>query len=116
MGMSAANAADESDFLDEAAERQAFMEAVAEWRKADAEAGGERQPLRIEREYLTGPSEKKKQGDVKVSAAGNNTTGGGSGSNTSLTGAAGGGGMWKNPFSGASMNDDLVDEAPVIIH
>jgi len=72
--------------LDEAAERQAFAEAVAEWRRADAEAvaAGTKKPLVIEREYLTGPSSTGK-------------TSGGVG--TSFGEEAGGMGMWKNPFA-----------------
>ncbi len=72
--------------LDEAAERQAFAEAVAEWRRADAEAAatGTKKPLVIEREYITGPS-------------GTGKTSGGVG--TSFGEEAGGMGMWKNPFA-----------------
>jgi len=73
--------------LDEAAERQAFAEAVAEWRRADAEAAaaGTKKPLVIEREYLTGPS------------SNTGKTSGGVG--TSFGEESGGMGMWKNPFA-----------------
>eukprot|EP01032_Pedospumella_encystans_P022955 gene22955-26000_t len=94
--------------LDEAAERQAFAEAVAEWRRADAEAAaaGTKKPLVIEREYLTGPSSSGKSG---------------AGVGTSFGEEAGGMGMWKNPFAPAAaavedskkgyVDGDVLDEA-----
>jgi hypothetical protein len=97
--MSAINAADEGDILDEAAERQAFMDAVAEWRKADAADGSSRQPLRIEREYL-GEKSSTKAPVAKISG----------GVGASLSGGDVGGGMWKNPFAPSS---EVVDDTPV---
>ena len=84
------NAADEEDggrggVLDEAAERQAFMEAVAEWRRADV--AGPKQPLVIEREYLTG---KKKSETADDS-----------------------GDMWKNPFAPPAAAADSSDRRKV---
>lgn len=82
------------------------MDAVAEWRKADAD--GERQPVRIEREYLSGSSKGTNKGASK-SAAGTGTS-----SSASLLGSANGGanreGMWKNPFAppGAAEDDEQV--------
>lgn len=90
-------------YLDEAAERQAFMDAVAEWRKADGD--GAKQPLRIEREYITGPAEKN-----SGKASGKSAASSGTASSASLVGGASGGasdGMWKNPFAPASAaNED----------
>eukprot|EP01032_Pedospumella_encystans_P021486 gene21486-24372_t len=94
--------------LDEAAERQAFAEAVAEWRRADAQAAaaGTKKPLVIEREYLTDPSSSCKSG---------------AGVGTSFGEEAGGMGMWKNPFAPAAsavedskkgyVGGDVLDEA-----
>ena len=53
-----ANSADNrGDYLDEEAERQAFKEAVEEWRRQDAEikttTGGNKPCVRIDREYLS---------------------------------------------------------------
>jgi hypothetical protein len=96
--MSGINAADEGDILDEAAERQAFMDAVAEWRKADA-ADGSHQPVRIEREYL-GEKSSAKAPVAKISG----------GVGASLSGVDVGGGMWKNPFAQSS---EVVDDTPV---
>jgi hypothetical protein len=79
------NAADEGDMLDEAAERQAFMDAVAEWRKADAGDDGARKPVTIEREYQNGGK-----------AAGKSSDGAGAGS---LAQSGGQSDMWKNPFA-----------------
>lgn len=82
--------------LDEAAERAAFAEAVAEWRRADATtvaAGGTKKPMVIEREYLTGPS--------KTTSGAKNSAGTG----TEFGEEAGGMGMWKNPFAPAPVPD-----------
>jgi hypothetical protein len=79
------NAADEGDMLDEAAERQAFMDAVAEWRKADAGDNGARKPVTIEREYQSGGKAVGKSSD---GAAGG-----------SLAQSGGQSDMWKNPFA-----------------
>lgn len=82
--------------LDEAAERAAFAEAVAEWRRADAEAAatGNKKPLVIEREYITGPSK-----PAAKSAAG-------TGTGTAFGEEAGGMSMWKNPFAPPTRDDD----------
>jgi len=82
--------------LDEAAERAAFAEAVAEWRRADAEAAatGTKKPLVIEREYITGPSKPA----AKAAA--------GTGTSTTFGEEAGGMSMWKNPFAPPTRDDD----------
>lgn len=82
--------------LDEAAERAAFAAAVAEWRRADAEAAaaGTKKPLVIEREYITGPSKQ-----ATKSAAGTGTS-------TNFGEEAGGMSMWKNPFAPPVRDDE----------
>jgi len=86
-----------SDVLDEAAERAAFQEAVAEWRRQDQVAaavataeggGGGGRGIRIVREYLGG--------SAATPAAAT------AGHSASLAAAAAGGGdagMWNNPFA-----------------
>lgn len=93
--------------LDEAAERQAFAEAVAEWRKADAEAAaaGTKKPLVIEREYLAGSSGSAKTGAAKSTA----------GVGTNFGEESGGMGMWKNPFAPASSAVDDPKQVAFIV-
>ena len=100
------NAADEGDVLDEAAERQAFMDAVAEWRKADA-VDGPKQPLRIEREYLG------KGGFSAKASTGADSKSGAEGRSGSLVGGDAGAGMWKNPFAPPSAENEVFDDSPV---
>ncbi|KAJ1438183.1 hypothetical protein B484DRAFT_444780 [Ochromonadaceae sp. CCMP2298] len=81
-GSAMANAADD-DVMDEAAERKAFQQAVAEWRREDeqaAAAGLPKQPLRIEREYQKAPA-----GEP--------------------------GNMWTNPFGAPAADPEMLDEA-----
>ena len=82
-----ANSADSSrsDYLDEAAERQAFKEAVEEWRRQDAEskaaaAGRGKPSVQIEREY------KESTSIVQLSSNGND---------------------WKDPFAAPTSKEDV---------
>ena len=83
------NAADHD--MDEAAERQAFMEAVAEWRRVDQESGI-KAPVRIEREYL-GAAGAKAPSSSSSSASSLANAG------ASDAGSKAEDGMWKNPFA-----------------
>jgi hypothetical protein len=93
---SSANSADSSrsDYLDEAAERQAFKEAVEEWRRQDAEskaaaaAGGGKPSVQIEREY-----DGAKNSDKKGS--------------TSIVQLSSNGNDWKDPFAAPTSKEDV---------
>jgi len=87
-----ANSADSrGDYLDEESERQAFKEAVEEWRRQDADSkasssvgggGSKSSSVRIEREYLKGQDGAKDKGK-------------GSTSIVQLSGSN----IWKDPFA-----------------
>lgn len=85
------NAADKphSDIFDEEAERQAFMEAVAEWRRGDG-VGEKKGNITIVREYQGG-----KTSILKPSS-------------TISKPSAAEAGMWNNPFSAASPPESKV--------
>ena len=93
-----ANSADNrGDYLDEEAERQAFKEAVEEWRRQDAEikaTGGNKPSVRIEREYLS-------KGDGAISK----------GLTASIVQLSGSNDLWKDPF--ASNRDVRMHETPL---
>jgi hypothetical protein len=97
-----ANSADSSrgDYLDEEAERQAFKEAVEEWRRQDAERKaavgggggvGGKPSVRIEREYDgSKKSDKGSTSIVQLSSGSNN-----------------GNDDWKDPFAARTSKEDV---------
>jgi hypothetical protein len=112
------NAADASDILDEEAERQAFMAAVAEWRRADEAAssssstgagegagGGEgegaaRRPLKIVREYL--PASDPRSGKTQTPSL---PAAPPAKQPSSSSSSASADSMWVNPFAPAAPYD-----------
>ena len=111
-----ANSADSSrgDYLDEEAERQAFKEAVEEWRRQDAESktavaavagggggggggGGVKSSVRIEREYL--------KDDKGLNSKGSTAS---ISSSSVVQLSSGRSNDWKNPFAAAPANREDV--------
>lgn len=108
-----ANSADSSrgDYLDEEAERQAFKEAVEEWRRQDAESktavaagggggGGVKSSVRIEREYL--------KDDKGLISKGSTASSSISSSSSIVQLSSGRSNDWKNPFAAAPASREDV--------